>query len=275
MESLSASFRQAGVRPGGVLLLHSSLSSLGDVAGGAETVLDALLDAVGASGTIVIPTLSYLFCTKEKPVFDVRSTPTNLGAIPSAALRRQGAARSLHPTHSCVALGARAAEVIAGHGEDVSPVGAGSPFTAVRALNGQVGFLGCGSRCNTSMHGVEELLAEPPPYLWQPTPVLCTVTDAEGVARTVAHRRHNFEGVGQRYERLVNLMPAGAYLSGVVGTKGALLELFDAEAMWTTALDALSKDPWSFCERVEPGSEGHHLTVSRDGRNFGYRVGRE
>jgi len=183
--------------------------------------------------------------------------------------------RSLHPTHSCVALGARAAEVVARHGEDTSPVGAGSPFAAVRALSGQVGFLGCGSRCNTSVHGVEELLAQPPPYLWQQAPVLCSVTDAAGVERVVAHRRHNFEGVGQRYERLVDLMPAGAFSSGVVGAQGARLEIFDAEAMWTTALDALRKDPWSLCERVEPGSEGHHLRVSRDGTYFGYRVGKE
>ena len=115
MEALSAQFLAAGVRPGGVLLLHSSLSSLGIVPGGADTVIDALLHALGPSGTLVFPTLSYLFCTKESPAFDVRSTPTNLGAIPSAALRRAGALRSLHPTHSCCALGARAEEVVGRH----------------------------------------------------------------------------------------------------------------------------------------------------------------
>ncbi len=81
----------AGVRPGGPLLVHSSLSALGGgevaVTGGAETVLDALLDAL-AGGTVVIPTLSYLFTTPASPLFDVRSTPTNLGALPAAALRR-------------------------------------------------------------------------------------------------------------------------------------------------------------------------------------------
>lgn len=270
---LAASFLAAGVRPGGILLVHTSLASLGPVPGGADTVLDAFLRALGPTGTLVIPTLSYLFCTKEHPVFDVRSTPTNLGAIPSAALRRAGALRSLHPTHSCAALGARAAEVVARHGEDTTPVGPHSPFSVVRALGGQVGFLGCGCRTNTSIHGVEELLSPPPPYLLLPQPVACRVTDAEGVTREVAHRRHNFEGVGQRYERLPGMVPAGAFTSGPVGEKGALLELFDAPAMWATALEALRKDPWALCAGVAPGAEGHHLKTGGGGAYYSYSVG--
>ena len=72
----------------------------GSVPGGADTVIDALLDAVGPHGTLCLPTLSYLFTTPESPIFDVRSTPTNLGAIPEAFRRRPTAVRSVHPTHS-------------------------------------------------------------------------------------------------------------------------------------------------------------------------------
>jgi aminoglycoside 3-N-acetyltransferase len=275
MEALAASFLAAGVRPGGVLLVHSSLSSLGDVPGGADTVLDALLLALGPNGTLVVPTLSYLFCTEENPVFDVRSTPTSLGAIPSCALKRAGALRSLHPTHSCCAIGALAAEVVARHAADTSPVGPGSPFAAVRALKGQVGFLGCGTRTNTSIHGVEELVSPPPPYLMSPEPVRYQVTDADGVTHEVVHRRHNFHGVGQRYERLAALMPERAFVSGEVGTKGKLLELYDAEAMWDTALKALSKDPWAFCDEIEPGTEDHFVQLRGGGTYYGYWVGRK
>ncbi len=87
---LTSDLLAAGIRPGGPLLVHSSLSALGGVVvvpDGAETVLDALLDAL-AGGTLVIPTLSYLFTTSASPSFDVRSTLTNLGALPAAALRR-------------------------------------------------------------------------------------------------------------------------------------------------------------------------------------------
>ncbi len=48
-----------GVRPGGVLLVHSSLRSLGPLPGGAESVIRALLAVLGPDGTLLMPALSY------------------------------------------------------------------------------------------------------------------------------------------------------------------------------------------------------------------------
>ena len=50
--AIAAELRSLGVRPGGVLLVHSSLSALGYVAGGPEAVVDALQEAVGPEGTL-------------------------------------------------------------------------------------------------------------------------------------------------------------------------------------------------------------------------------
>ena len=196
-ETLSRGFLAAGVRRGGVLLVHSSLSSFGRVDGGADTVIDALLDALGPDGTLCVPTLSYLFVDADRPNFDVSLTPTNLGAIPEAARKRPGALRSLHPTHSVTALGPAAAKITADHWRDTSPVGPHSPFAALPALGGQVAFLGCGARCNTSIHGVEEALpAGPPPYLLLPGEITYSLVDASGTRTDVRHRRHDFAAWG-------------------------------------------------------------------------------
>lgn len=275
---LARELAAVGIRSGCPVLVHSSLSSLGHVPGGPNTVIDALLDAVGPAGTLVIPTLSYLFVTADSPSFDVRSTPTNLGAIPTAALARPGAVRSMHPTHSCVALGADVEAVVGAHALDRTPVGSRSPFARVRDLGGQVVFLGCGTRCNTSIHGVEEELPVHPPYLLLPETIEYSITDAAGVTARVMHQRHNFKGTAQRYERLAGLIPAGGgaggavpYASGHVGS--AEVHVFDARAMWATAAAALAADTGCLTQAVSAADEeGHHLKRGSSGA-WRYTVG--
>ena len=268
---LASEMRAAGVRPGGVLLVHSALSSLGHVPGGADTVIDALLEALGPSGTLLLPTLSYLFVTETSPTFNVVTTPTNLGAIPAAALRRTGAVRSLHPTHSVAALGSRATELTRDHYLDTTPVGEHSPFRLLRNVGGQVAFLGCGTRCNTSIHGVEELLPTPPPYLFRDERITYDVTDAEGHMLSVSHKRHDFRDVAQRYERVVPLMPAGTRAVGRVGS--AQMHVLDAAPMWDAALAALAADASCFTEAVSgAAAENHYLVASSDARSWRYVV---
>jgi len=61
-------FRILGVRPGMALEVHSSLSSFGYVEGGADTVIEALMESVGTEGAIVMPSFTIstpLELTKE------------------------------------------------------------------------------------------------------------------------------------------------------------------------------------------------------------------
>ena len=49
-EDIRFSLELMGIRPGDVLLVHSALSSIGYVEGGADSVIDAFCDAVGPEG---------------------------------------------------------------------------------------------------------------------------------------------------------------------------------------------------------------------------------
>ena len=97
---IKADLQELGVKNGDNLLVHSSLRSLGKVEGGAETVIRGMLEALGGEGTLLFPALSYVAVNAANPVFDVRNTPSCVGALPEYFRTRPGTVRSLHPTHS-------------------------------------------------------------------------------------------------------------------------------------------------------------------------------
>lgn len=242
------SLRSLGVRAGGILLVHSSLRSLGRMfhtvypEDRAEIVIQSLLEALGPTGTLLLPALSYETVGPACPVFDVHHTPSCVGALPEFFRTRPGTLRSIHPTHSVCGVGARAEEILSGHEQDHTPCGPHSPFARLPQWGGQVLFLGCGLRPNTSMHAIEEQIE--PPYLYG-DPVTYRIIHADGSETQMHVRSHNFKGWSQRYDRLEGLLAAGMQKGNVLQSDAVLLE---AGEMWKTALEYYRKDPLFFVE---------------------------
>lgn len=235
-----------GVREGGVLLVHTSLRSLGKVTGGAETVVRGLLCALGENGTLLIPALSYAHVDANNPVFDVLNTSSCVGALPEYFRTRPGTIRSVHPTHSVSGVGAKAESLLEEHYLDTTPCGEHSPFYRLREVKGQILFLGCGLRPNTSMHAVEELV-QPPYFLGDP--VDYRIILATGKEMNMRVRRHNFGIWGQRYDRLGPLLDEDGLKREKV--LEATVDLVDCEQMWEQALTALKKEPFFFVEKTQ------------------------
>jgi aminoglycoside 3-N-acetyltransferase len=244
LQALSDDLLALGVRPGGVLLVHSSLKSLGPVEGGAETVIRGLLEALGPEGTLLMPALSYDRVTPDNPLFDLHQTPSNVGLIPETFRQRPGTLRSLHPTHSICAAGAMAQELVETHARDSTPCGENSPLHILLEKNGQILMLGCGLEPNTSMHAVEEVVE--PIYLYDP-PMDYRLILADGRKSIRRYRPHNFRGWTQRYERLEGLMDGGLVRGKVLRAGCHLLE---ARPMWETALGKLREDPLYFIDKA-------------------------
>ena len=234
-----------GVLAGDTILVHSSLSSLGHVPGGAETVVRGLLEAVGPDGTLLMPALS--FHQHPPDLHDTRRTPSNVGVIPEHFRLRPGTVRSLHPTHSVCGVGRQAAELLSRHADDSTPCGPSSPLNLMLGVGAKIVMLGCGLRPNTTMHALEEY-AEPV-YLFG-EPVTYTITDADGRTYTKVYARHGFKGWKQRYDR-VALLPGSDEFVRHGRILHASVHVVDGAAMKAAVLDRLSADPLFFVDPVE------------------------
>ena len=171
---LAAQLRGLGVKPGGVVMVHTRMSALGHVVGGAETVVRALLDALGPEGTLAayVSWQDHVYrpdqwpdpeaYTAEPPVFDLAVSEAwrDLGRIPERIRTWPGVRRSWHPEASVVALGAKAEWLTRDHPQ-VDSYGADSPFGRVCDAGGQVLMLGAPLETLTILHHAEAIARVP------------------------------------------------------------------------------------------------------------------
>lgn len=238
-----------GVKKGGILLVHSSMKALGEIDGGIETLIRGIKLALGPDGTLLMPALSYQYVDGEnEDTFSVKDTPCNIGAVPEYFRTMPGVMRSINPTHSVCGEGKYAQELLERHEQDKSPCGSNSPYKILGQLGGQILFIGCGLRPNTSMHGVEELVE--PSYLFKDE-FQYKIFNEKREKRYGYYLRHDFEGIEQRYERLEGLLDQEELKVGKL--LEAQCHLVEAGPMWKKAVEALKEDPMYFVEQIEIG----------------------
>lgn len=216
-------FRELGVEAGDRLIVHSSMTEIGWVAGGPQAVVDALQRAVTESGTLVVPTHTPQYSNPEQwenpPVpddwidliprrmspFRRDVTPSyGVGKIPECLRTYPGAVRSRHPEVSFAAWGADAEEIVADHSYDYG-LGEESPLADLYDRDATILLLGVGHNVNTSLHLAEyraEFPTEPGGYR---APVL-----VDGERRMVEYNdietsTDDFEELGSAFESEVGL----------------------------------------------------------------------
>jgi aminoglycoside 3-N-acetyltransferase len=148
-EELLAGFKQTSVKPGDTIMVHTSYKSLGGVEGGADTVINVMLELVGPHGTVLFPTFNFQSWT-EMHYFDILETPSKMGAITEIARLRPDALRSPHPIYSFALLGRRKEEFAAC--EDVEAYGPNSAFALFHKTNGTIVSIGLDFNNTFSMH---------------------------------------------------------------------------------------------------------------------------
>lgn len=240
--------RELGLDEGDVVLVHSSLSSFGYVEDGTDAVIDAILESVGPSGTVMVPTLtgSQKLSPANPPVFSPSSTPCWTGRIPETFRKRQGAIRSRHPTHSVVAIGAKAEYLTRDHEKCVTPCGIGSPYVKLAEIDGYILFMGVTLECNTTFHSVEELANVP--YHMQPDWVEAKIVDDDGTVEIARIKIHLY-GPARDFEKMEPiLISEGIMKMGRIGD--STLRLVRAKPMLDLTLKMVERDPEFLLKRT-------------------------
>jgi aminoglycoside 3-N-acetyltransferase len=174
---LARDLGQLGLRSGGAAIVHCRMSALGHVVGGAESVVRAMLDALGPQGTLMAYTgwqdeppeeldaldektrRTYL---EEHPAYDPRVALSRRdhGRVPEVLRTWPGARHSGHPEAGVAVVGPLAEALTASHPYD-DAYGAGTPYARLVELGGQVVLLGAPLDSVTLVHHAEAVSEVP------------------------------------------------------------------------------------------------------------------
>lgn len=218
-KDLKEGFQKLGLKEGDNVIVHTSLSSMGFVCGGAQVVIEALLETVGANGTIMMPTQSWKNLDPEAgvhweepkewwqlirdnwPAYDKDITPTNtMGAVAEMFRKWPGTMRSSHPARSFAAKGENAEYLLKDH--DLCDIfGEESPLGKLYALDGKVLLLGVGYDKNTSIHLADVRAEYPGKHYGRESSAMMVNGKREWVTyETLVVDGEDFEQIGQAFE---------------------------------------------------------------------------
>ena len=185
-DDVVSAFRRVGMRSGMTVCVHSSLSRLGYIAGGADTIIDALQDTVGPQGCIMMPTFSMAGTMQSYfsggQTFDVMQSPSTVGAITETFRRRTGVIRSLHPTNSVAAWGKGADELVRDHDQSATPFGLETPYGRLAEAD-NAHILMINTHVQSFLHHIQERVGFP--NLFLPDSAQADMVDVDGAHRTL------------------------------------------------------------------------------------------
>lgn len=240
---LAGDLSRLGLERGDTVLVHSAMSRIGWVPGGAAGLLEVFGDVLGREGTLAAPTFpftgSLLEHLRSEPVFDVERTPSRMGALSEVVRTHPEAVRSLGPTHPVAAIGPMARFLTEAHRHSSGPCDEHSPFVRLTSVRGKVLLLGVDFRSCTLLHAAEELARVPFIDFDTRYPVQVRTPEGEWKALIYCHSARlsaNFSAI-EPFLIAENLLSAGAVAH-------AEARLFVAADLLRVAGERLREDPY-------------------------------
>ena len=167
-EDIKKAFKDVGVAPFDIVLIHSSMKSFGYVVGGPISVINAAKESVTENGTVVFPTLVQKDFENAYKNWDVKNSPSDVGLITETFRLLPGSIRSDQATHPVAAWGKQADELTKEHSSYGPRMGVfgdycfsySSPWQKMYMYEARIVFIGIDMMYNTFKHFAEYLLME-------------------------------------------------------------------------------------------------------------------
>ncbi len=174
-----------GIRAGDHLFVHSSLDWIGGDVGAAATIIDALIERIGPTGTLCMPSYTWRGRLPGRPedgsVVDLRRSATVVGLIPEVFRRWPGVRRSAHYWVPVCALGSHAEHFTSGQHTVLDPFGEGSTFRMFMQADGKAVGMGVSLNTSSLAHLPDhDLAALCPIQVMSSDPIEGTVIDRDG-----------------------------------------------------------------------------------------------
>jgi aminoglycoside N3'-acetyltransferase len=239
---IADALHELGIRSGDDVLLHSSMRGLGVIAGGADAVVQAVREVIGAEGTLLVPAYPLASTMVEHLrtpgiALDARNTPSQMGKISETVRLLPGSRRSLHPTHSVAAVGPRAGWYCEGHERSATPCGPESPHAKLADKAGWIVALGSTIGKITSYHVLEDRAKHFPLPVYLPEDFSARVIDESGRELLLKVKSHNPE-VSRR--RIDNTREIEAAFETLLQQRGVLHKVeVGTGAIWAMRADRL------------------------------------
>lgn len=239
-----------GLKPTDKVMVHSSMKAIGQVEGGADTVVDVLMEYF-QQGLVMVPTHTWKQMSEEYCVFDSETEPACVGIIPNLFRMRQGVYRSLHPTHSIAAYGEGAKEYVQGEENLSTPCNPEGCFGRLRDIGAYILLVGVTHARNTYIHSIEESFEVPERLTEKPTKFQVKLPD--GSLKEVQMHRHfneKEEHISDTFDKFMDgYYELGAARKVTLGDAECIL--CDARKMFEATRCILEREINCFIDRKE------------------------
>lgn len=229
------------IDPKGTVLAHFSYNSLGEVEGGAETVIDAFIEYM-SEGLMVFVTHTWASVDADQPSYSREHTACCTGIVPELARKRKNGFRSGHPTHSVVAFGKEAESFVAGDEKCGTPCARDSVWGRLLDRDATILLVGVEMNRDTFIHGIEEWVDVP--NRLSEKPHMLSSNLGEGNTVQVLSKRHigfpaeQFHRVEKPFKKM------GIIKEGKVGDAKVLYHT--TKAIYDALVPILEKNPGLF-----------------------------